>query len=163
METASLAGRPVIADDLPFVSRVWNDERVAPTIGGVRAEQQLRDRMEQWTRHWNEHDFGTTLFQERTTRQPVAWGGLQHSTIGIGTCLTVGYVVAPEFWRRGYATEIVNASAALAFDVLGASQLYASVAATNAASRRVLEKAGLSVYSEIDHEGHIEVIYVIAR
>src|SRR5262249_52933982 len=148
METASLDGRPVTADDLPFVSRVWNDERVAPTVGGVRTDQQLRDRMEQWARHWNDHGFGATLFEERATGQPVGWGGLQCSTIGIGECLTVGYVIAPEVWGRGYATEIANASVAHAFDVLGATRLYASALATNAASRRVLEKAGLSVQRE---------------
>jgi RimJ/RimL family protein N-acetyltransferase len=163
METARLTGRPVTEDDLPFVSRVWNDERVAPTIGGPRTEQQLRDRIGQWTRHRRDHGFGPTLFQERTTAQPVGWGGLQHSTIGIGECLTVGYVLAPDAWGRGYATEIAIASVAHAFDVLGANQLYASVLSTNGASRRVLEKAGLVVHREIDHGDHVEVIYVIAR
>ena len=163
MQTATLAGRRIGADDLWFVSRVWNDDRVAPTVGGVRTEQQLQERMEQWARHWNEHGFGATLFEERATGRPVGWGGLQHSTIGIGECLTVGYVIAPEVWGRGYATEIATTSVTHAFDVLGVSQLYASVLATNAASRRVLEKAGLSLHSEIDHGGHIEVIYVIAR
>jgi hypothetical protein len=110
MDTADLTGRPLVEDDLVFVSRVWNDERVAPTIGGVRTEQQLNDRIERWGRHWKAHGFGATLFQERTTGQPIGWGGLQHSTIGIGDRLTVGYVIAPEAWGRGYATEVAIAS-----------------------------------------------------
>jgi RimJ/RimL family protein N-acetyltransferase len=105
----------------------------------------------------------TTLFHERTTGQPIGWGGLQYSTIGIGECLTVGYVIAPVAWRRGYATEIATASVGHAFDELSARQLYASVLSTNDASRRVLDKAGLRVHREIDHGGHIEVIYLAAR
>jgi RimJ/RimL family protein N-acetyltransferase len=73
------------------------------------------------------------------------------------------YVIAPEFWRRGYATEIALASVDLAFGVLGVDHLYASVLSTNVTSRRVLEKAGLSVDTAIDHGAHIEVIYVISR
>lgn len=90
-------------------------------------------------------------------------GGLQRATIGIGECLTVGYVVAPDVWGCGYATEIATASVRHAFDVLNADELYASVLSTNAASRRVLEKVGMSVHREIDHGEHVEVIYAITR
>lgn len=163
METPSLTGRPVVEGDLPFVLGVWNDDRVAPAIGGVRTELQLTERIGRWTCHWNEHGFGATLFQERTTSRPVGWGGLQHSTIGIGARLTVGYVLMPDAWGHGYATEIAGAGVVHAFEALAADQLYASVLATNVASRRVLEKVGLSVHREIDHRDHVEVIYAIRR
>ena len=125
--------------------------------------QALRDRIDHWTRHWNAHGFGATLFCEHATAQPIGWGGLQYSTIGIGECLTVGYVIAPESFGHGYATEIAIAAVGYAFGTLNAPELFASVLATNRASRRVLEKAGLSIHREIDHGQHIEVIYVIAR
>jgi len=163
VEAPSLAGREVSVDDLPFVRAVWNDERVAPTIGGPRTEDELRERIAGWRRHWEAHGFGATLFHERSTGHPIGWGGLQHSTIGIGECLTVGYVIAPSSWGRGYATAIATASVAHAFDTLDADQVHASVLSTNQASRRVLEKAGLSVLTEIDHGSHVEVIYVVTR
>jgi RimJ/RimL family protein N-acetyltransferase len=163
VESANLLGRRIAEDDFAFISRVWNDERVAPTVGGVRTTQQLLDRIALWTDHWNVHGFGETLFEKRATAEPIGWGGLQHSIIGIGACLTVGYVVAPSAWGHGYATEIAAASVGYAFDVLGAEQLFASVLATNAASRRVLEKAGLSEHREVDHGDHVEVVYIIRR
>jgi RimJ/RimL family protein N-acetyltransferase len=163
MDTASLTGRPIVPSDLGFIAALWNDERVAPTIGGERSLQEQRERIERWDRHWRAHGFGVTLFHERTTGRPIGWGGLQYSTIGIGERLTFGYVVAPDAWGRGYATEIATASVTHAFDVLGAEQLHASVLSTNRASRRVLEKAGLAVQTEIDHGNHIEVIYVVER
>lgn len=163
METARLTGRPVVADDLRFVDGVWNDERVAPNLGGVCSEQQSRDRIERWIRHWHDHGFGPTLFHERATGKPIGWGGLQFASIGSEERLTVGYVIAPTVWGRGYASEIATASVAHAFDELGADQLFAEVLATNAASRRVLEKAGLSVQSEIGHGNEVDVIYLVER
>jgi RimJ/RimL family protein N-acetyltransferase len=163
METAALTGRRIVQHDLPFVLAVWNDDRVAPTIGGARSEQQLHERIERWADHWNARGFGAMLFHERATGEPIGWGGLQHSSIGIGECLTVGYVIAPNSWGCGYATEIATSSVARAFHELDAKQLYASVLSTNRASRRVLEKAGLSAEREIDHGDHVEVIYVIQR
>jgi RimJ/RimL family protein N-acetyltransferase len=162
VETARLRGRRLTQDDLAFVSRVWNDERVSGTIGGARTTEQLRERIGQWDRHWERHGFGVRLFHERTTAQPIGWGGLQHSTIGIGECLTVGYVLSPDAWGRGYATEIAVVSVAYALEVLHADELFASVLSTNTASRRVLEKSGLTVHQEIDHGGQVEVIYLVA-
>lgn len=163
MDTAALTGRQLLESDLRFVFDVWNDPRVAPTIGGMRTEEQLRARIERWTVHWATHGFGATLFHDRSTGRAVGWGGLQHSTLGIGECLTVGYVIAPEQWGRGYASEIARASVACAFEALAATEVHASVAATNGASRRVLEKVGLAVECEIDHGDHVEVIYVTTR
>ena len=163
MDTARLTGRQVTAGDLAFVAGVWNDERVAPTIGGHRSLEEQRERIERWERHWHAHGFGVTLFHERTTGDPVGWGGLQHAEIGIGERLTVGYVIAPGAWGHGYATEIATASVAHAFDVLGVDELHASVFPTNRASRRVLEKAGLVVQCEVERDDHREVIYRITR
>ena len=119
MEDGRLSGQSIALDDLAFVSEVWNDERVAPTVDGSRTEHQLRERLTTWTHHWHKHGFGTTIFRTRPTGASVGWGGLQYSTIGIGPCLTVGYVVAPDEWGRGYATEIATTSVQYAFDQLG--------------------------------------------
>jgi RimJ/RimL family protein N-acetyltransferase len=161
IETPRLAGRQLTEEDLPFVERAWNDERVHGTIGGPRTRTQLRERIDRWTRHWADHGFGATLFSTRADDEPVGWGGLQHSTIGVGECLTVGYVLAPEHWGSGYASEIAAAAVDYAFTALGAPELHASVLSTNLASRRVLEKAGLRVERELPHDGHVEVIYVV--
>ena len=163
MDTPTLSGRPVAGEDLQFLMKVWGDERVASMIGGMQSDAQQRERIERWTHHWNAHGFGPTLFHERASGKPIGWGGLQYSGLDIGERLTVGYVIAPKAWGRGYATEIANASVGHAFRALGARQLYASVLSTNHASRRVLEKAGLHVDSEVDRGDHVEVIYVIEQ
>jgi RimJ/RimL family protein N-acetyltransferase len=161
METRRLTGRGLTEGDRRFVLAVWNDDRVSPTIGGPGTQAEIDERIERWRRHWETYGFGVTLFQERTTGAPIGWGGLQHAVIGIGERLTVGYVVAPGRWGHGYATEIATASVAHAFDALGAEEVHASVLSTNAASRRVLEKAGMSMRHELDHRSHVEVIYAI--
>lgn len=163
METKRLIGRPLTEADIPFVMKVWNDERVTALILETMSEQQVRDRIERWSRHRAEHDCGTELFFDRSSAQPIGWGGLQHSTIGIGESLTIGYAVAPDMWGRGYATEIAAASIDCAFDHLGASEVRASILSTNARSRRVAEKAGLSFECEISHGEHVEVIYLLGR
>lgn len=55
----------------------------------------------------------------------------------------IGYELAPEHWGRGYATEAVRAILRFGFEHLGVHRISAWCLAENAASARVLEKAGL--------------------
>jgi ribosomal-protein-alanine N-acetyltransferase len=54
----------------------------------------------------------------------------------------IGYWLAEEYWNRGFATEAVVAFTAWGFRALGVRRISAAVFARNAASVRVLEKAG---------------------
>lgn len=55
----------------------------------------------------------------------------------------IGYMLARDVWGQGYATEIATALLAYGFNTLGFSQMMAVTDATNAASVRVLIKAGM--------------------
>ncbi|MGD0564661.1 MAG: GNAT family N-acetyltransferase [Roseiarcus sp.] len=56
--------------------------------------------------------------------------------------LTLGYALAPEAWGKGLASEAVGAMVDAGFVLTKAVELVASARVENAASRRVLEKAG---------------------
>jgi RimJ/RimL family protein N-acetyltransferase len=69
----------------------------------------------------------------------------------------LGYTVAPEYQRRGYATEAVRALVAYAFEVLGAERVRAYADGDNLASHRVAENAGLRLKERFRHEEDGEV------
>lgn len=54
----------------------------------------------------------------------------------------IGYWLGPRFWNRGIATAVVRAVTEYGFDEFSLTRIYALPFATNAASQRVLEKAG---------------------
>ncbi len=63
-----------------------------------------------------------------------------------------GYVLAREVWGRGLATETAVLLREIAFGALGMHRLYATCHPDNAASVRVLEKAGLQLEGRLrDH------------
>jgi RimJ/RimL family protein N-acetyltransferase len=148
--------------DRGFILQAWTDERVHALVQETMSEQQVRERIERWGRHRATYGFGPEIFAD-SSGQAVGWGGLQHSVIGIGDRLTIGYAIAPDRWGRGYATEIALASLAYAFDNDIADEVRASILSTNNPSRSVAEKAGLTRECEVPHGEHIEVIYLITR
>jgi aminoglycoside 6'-N-acetyltransferase len=54
----------------------------------------------------------------------------------------IGYSITPPYWNRGYASEAVKALINFAFERFGLHRITASADPRNAASCRVLEKAG---------------------
>jgi len=56
----------------------------------------------------------------------------------------MGYWLSEEFWGRGIATRVVTAMSDWAFDQYNLTRVFATAFAHNAASIRVLEKAGFA-------------------
>jgi ribosomal-protein-alanine N-acetyltransferase len=75
----------------------------------------------------------------------VGWGGLYEDPFDRGWGIEIGYHFAPSAWGRGYATELALLCLRVARDELRIERLTAFVHPDNAASRRVLEKAGFLV------------------
>ena len=59
-------------------------------------------------------------------------------------CVEIGWRLAPELWGRGYAAEGARGVLGFAFDELVLEEVVAYTAPENTASRRVMEKIGMS-------------------
>jgi len=76
----------------------------------------------------------------------VGWFALQPlpDTPDDGRVVELGYRIARDRWRRGYATEGSIALIRKAFTELGVEQVRAQTMTVNTGSRKVMEKAGLT-------------------
>ena len=63
----------------------------------------------------------------------------------------IGYNLLPEYWNKGYATEITKAIVKHLFEVVDIERIEALVMQGNDASRRVLEKSGFIVEGILRH------------
>ena len=60
------------------------------------------------------------------------------------TTAEAGYILRPEYWNAGYATEILRALLAFGFGTLSLHRVYAKCDEENRASAHVMEKCGLT-------------------
>lgn len=154
--TARLVLRPPTTDDLADLHRcVWGDPAV--TWDGVaRTPEQSAEALRGRIDHWQRHGFGMWTAVRRDTGATCGFGGLQQ--LEDTGAVEVGYYLSRECWGQGFGTEIAEAALRHGFEDLGLDRIVATVRPGNAASRRVLAKAGL----RLDHEGrhhdaHVEV------
>ena len=100
-------------------------------------------------RHIAAHDcqrrrrgFGPWSVVEKTSGQIIGFGGLLDDPFDPGWGIEVAYHFAPATWGKGFATELTRHCLRVAAERLHVSEVSAFAHPDNAASRRVLEKAG---------------------
>jgi RimJ/RimL family protein N-acetyltransferase len=97
--------------------------------------------------------------RDRETGEMVGRGGPQWTNAsGVGE-IEIGWVIVPERWGGGLATELAWASLEVAFGPLGLDEVIAYALPDNIASLRVMEKTGFVYEREIVAAGLPHVLY----
>jgi ribosomal-protein-alanine N-acetyltransferase len=138
--TARLRARPVTVDDAPVFERLWGDERVGRTLGGVRDRAQVQQSLIEASEHWRKWGFGRWLLHDGV--RPVGTVKLAHCEIDGRPEIELGYAVLPEYWGAGCATEGSAGALAHARDVLGLPEVVAFALVSNAPSLAVMRRLG---------------------
>jgi RimJ/RimL family protein N-acetyltransferase len=75
----------------------------------------------------------------------------------------IGYYLAAAEWGNGLGTEMAARLVRYGFDELELPAVYATVYPANAASRKVLEKIGMNIHTELADEKGSYYLYRVAR
>lgn len=112
-------------------------------------------------KHWEDHGYGWWAVVPRSKSELIGWNGLQF--LPETEEVEVGYLLAKAFWRKGLATEAARASLQYGFEKLELENIVAIVHPENIASRRVIEKLGMSLVDEARYFGMDCYRYSIER
>ena len=145
--------RPPAPEDLPFLCETVNDPRVWRTVSHRDPVTEHAER--EWYESLDERD-GVDLVIVTTgdDRQPVGVIGYGDVNENWGVA-EVGYMIHPDHWNRGYATEATGLLTEYAFGEKRLAKLAASAYAHNPASMRVLEKAGYHEEAVLEREAFV--------
>jgi RimJ/RimL family protein N-acetyltransferase len=88
--------------------------------------------------------FGVWAAIEKSTGEFLGWFAFHPSETGGPEEVELGYRLRRSAWGKGYATEGSRALICKGFTELGVQRVVADTMTVNAASRRVMEKAGLT-------------------
>ena len=97
---------------------------------------------------------------DREDERPLDWKDWPEPALALAR--EVGYELVPSSWGRGYATEGARRAVAFAWEHTSLPRVISVTVPDHAASRRVMEKAGLSFQAELPWRG-TTVVYAIDR
>lgn len=149
------------SDREPFAA-LNSDPRVMQFFPAVlsRAES---DQLVDWIEaHFEQHGFGMFAAELRLEHAFIGFVGLAVPNFDapFTPCVEIGWRIAAAYWNQGLATEGAKAVLGYGFDSLHLDEIVALTVPANLASRRVMEKIGMTRAPEddFDHprlpEGH---------
>lgn len=127
--------------------------------GGPRSAAQARELLLASISLQAAGGFTLWLWRERSSGELVARVGLAPAVVEGAAVVEVGWSVPGSRQGRGYATEAARASIRFGFEECGLGEIVSFTMVENAASRRVMEKAGLAYRREFEHAGLPHVLY----
>jgi ribosomal-protein-alanine N-acetyltransferase len=155
LRTERLVLRPWLpADNVPFAA-LNADPGVMKYFPGTLTREESDAFIERVHDHFAQHGFGFWALGVPGVAPFIGFVGLAvprfeaHFT----PCVEIGWRIAAEYWNRGYATEAAKAGVAFGFATLGLKEIVAFTVPENVASRRVMEKLGMShdAADDFDH------------
>jgi ribosomal-protein-alanine N-acetyltransferase len=129
----------------------WDGE----VISKERAEGAIKEALQDFERY----GFGLWVAEEGEAL--IGFCGLRH--LDHGPQVEILYGISPSRWGRGFATEVAVEVLRYGFHRAGLDRIVGIADMENAASRRVLEKIGMTFDEQVLHEGRAEAHYSIRQ
>lgn len=156
-ESERLLYRYTLREDLDDLFRIYGD----PETHKFNPQGPWPDReyavqaMERRQDRYRDQGFGDwTIFEKADPEKIIGFGGVFRSLFDGHQTNNLGYRFEPDAWGKGYATELSHRAIRYGFEEAGLSVITGVVRENHLASRRVLEKAGLTFLKKVnDLEG----------
>jgi RimJ/RimL family protein N-acetyltransferase len=143
--TPRLVLRAWCDDDLAPFAAMSADPEVMRFLPGPRDRAASDEVAARIQAHFDAHGFGLWVVETPELAFAGCIGLLRPSYHTHFTpCLEVGWRLARAAWGHGYATEGAQAALRFGFEVLGEREIVAMTVPANQASRRVMERLGMT-------------------
>ncbi len=167
VETERLLLRGWRDEDLEPYARICADPEVVRYMGrgAMMGRGQTAESVERYVRHWERYGYGLWAVEDKASGAFIGRIGLMyHDDWPEGEHKTeVGWLLDRAVWGRGFASEGALASLYYGFGDLGLERIISIAVPENQASRRVMEKAGLTQRGETRWKDLDVVWYAIDR
>lgn len=146
LETERLILRPWREEDYAPFAALNADPRVTATLAGNLTREESDAFADRIAAHIAEHGWGLWAIEIKAGASFIGYAGLSRPRFvaAFTPCVEIGWRLAFDQWRHGYATEAARAALDFGFEVLRLPEIVSFTTIGNARSRAVMERIGLA-------------------
>jgi ribosomal-protein-alanine N-acetyltransferase len=165
IETPRLLLRELTDEDHAALLEMYRDPRMNRFLGGPPPpdEEYWRRVRETWPAYYARHGFGLWATVRKEDGRLLGRCGLLSQEVDGDRHVEVAYALAPEFRRRGYATEAAVASRDWAFRTLDVPHVISLIVPENSSSVAVARRNGMELWKMADYKDLRVCVYRITR
>lgn len=149
LQTPRLMLRLLTEDDLPSTRLLLQDPAVMYAYEGPFTDEMAESWLQNQLRRYREEGVGLWAVVRLSDGAVMGQCGLTLQPYADGRVHEVGYLLRPDFWHCGYATEAAAACCQYAARRLQLAQVYAIIRDSNLSSQRVAERLGMRQVDEM--------------
>lgn len=146
-QTQRLSIKPVALSDLNELVKLCTNPEVMRYVGdgSIQTAEEVLAFIHTRERYYQQYGLDFFSVFKSDTGEFVGQAGLFHLAFDISNHdIWLAYRLQPQFWHKGYATELAKALINWGFNELSLTSILAFVHPQNKHSQRVLENAGMS-------------------
>jgi RimJ/RimL family protein N-acetyltransferase len=155
LTTERLRLRPWRPEDLPHFAALNADARVMEHFPRILTAEESDRQAAAVTEHIGRHGFGFWALEATGVADFIGFVGLSVPTFEahFTPCVEIGWRLAFDHWRHGYATEAARAALDCGFRRLGLEEIVAFTVPANRRSIAVMQRLGMtrSPAEDFDH------------
>ncbi len=145
ISTERLFLREMEPSDFHALSLILQDEAVMTAYEKTFSDEEVQLWLDRQLERYRDQGFGLWAVILRESGEMIGQCGLSLQEYGGTDVLEIGYLFQKAYWHQGYAIEAAAACKNYAFNVLGAEEVFSLIKETNAASRKVAQRNGMTV------------------
>ncbi len=157
LKTNRLNLRSFTREDFDLLYQLHSNEEVAKsTIDGVQSKETVQKHLDNFIAHQEKYGYGQWATFEIESGKFIGRAGITRRILNqeIGKLPEVRFAFLPEFWGKGYASEVTKELIRFAFEDLKIKLLAAANGPLNQKSDRVLTKNGFKFIKNAKPEGY---------
>ncbi|QDT88557.1 GNAT family N-acetyltransferase [Gimesia algae] len=153
LETSRLILRQWRKEDVAPFAEMNADRKVMQYFPETLSYEESAQLVERYQQHFDEYGFGLWAVEIKDQSTFAGFIGLAvpQFTAYFTPCVEIGWRLAAPHWNQGYATEGAQAALDFGFNNCNLKEIVSFTVPANVASRRVMEKIGMSYIDNFDH------------
>ncbi len=163
LETGRLRLREFCPEDVDALARVLSDSETMRFYPAPFDRAGVQEWIERNRRRYVKDGHGLWAMILKSSGELVGDCGLTLQEVDGEKLIEIGYHLRRDLWGNGLATEAACACRDFGFSRLGAERLISLIRPENQPSRRVAEKAGMTVWKETIWRGIPHLVYAVRR
>ncbi|MDO4179825.1 MAG: GNAT family N-acetyltransferase [Bacteroidales bacterium] len=149
LETNRLLLREMTLSDISALSSILQDEKVMYAYNGAFSDKETLIWMQKQLQRYKDYEFGLWGVFLKDTDEMIGQCGITMQEYKATQVPEIGYLLAHDYWHKGYAIEAATACREYGFNTLNFNALYSIIRDTNIASQNVALRNGMTIIDTI--------------
>ncbi len=163
LQTKRLIIREVNPDDIDYLTELMSHEKAMRYFPKLYSRKECLQMIEKMMFNYKVQGHGVWLLEDKELKKPVGRLGLVMQSVERKAEPEIGYILHPDHWHKGYATEAGVAVRNYAFDQLNYPHVISLIRPINLPSQAVATRLGMKISRKVHFFNYEHLVFKIDR